>query len=61
VGNRYIEATSGGSDSGRLLRCFGRHEPEPIRDAMNVGVDADGGNVETEAEDQVGRFAPDAG
>jgi hypothetical protein len=44
-----------------LLRCFGRHEPEPIRDAMNVGVDADGGNVETEAEDQVGRFAPDAG
>ena len=51
----------------RRERALGRlgvarlHQAEAVRDAVDVGVDADGGDAEAEAEDEVGGLAADPG
>ncbi len=44
-----------------LLRGFRFHQPETVRDAVDMGVDADRGNTEAETEHQVGGLSTDPG
>ena len=45
----------------RLLGILCAHQTEAVGDAVDVGVDADGRDAETESENKVGGLAPDPG
>ena len=44
-----------------LLRCCGRDQTESVRNAMDVGVDADCGDAKTQPEYEIGCLSADPG